>query len=91
MREKSQGWCPAVLDYNGDGKIGAYTKPDELPDPKLDRAVGGASSYGIAVSPVDGSLWFAAGVASTSTEVPGKNHPHGPRSKPAGNVPDGGL
>jgi len=70
--EKSQGWCPAILDYNGDGKIGAYTRPDEPPDPKLDRAVIGASSYGIAVSPVDGSLWFAAGVASTSTEVPGK-------------------
>jgi hypothetical protein len=70
--EKSQGWCPAILDYNADGKIGAYTKPDEPPDPKLDRAVIGASSYGIAVSPVDGSLWFAAGVASTSTEVPGK-------------------
>ncbi len=29
--EKSQGWCPAVVDYNGDGKIGAYTKGDESP------------------------------------------------------------
>jgi hypothetical protein len=70
--EKSEGWCPAILDYNGDGKIGAYTKPNEPPDPRLDRAVGGASGYGIAVNPVDGSVWYAAGVASTTTEVPGK-------------------
>jgi hypothetical protein len=70
--EKSQGWCPAILDYNGDGKIGAYTMPNEPPDPKLDRAVGGASGYGIAVNPVDGSAWYAAGVASSETQVPGK-------------------
>jgi hypothetical protein len=57
--EKSQGWCPAILDYNGDGKIGAYTMPNEPPDPTLDRAVGGASGYGIAVNPVDGSVWYA--------------------------------
>jgi hypothetical protein len=70
--EKSEGWCPAILDYNGDGRIGPYTRPDEPPDPKLDRAVSGASGYGIAVNPVDGSVWYAAGVASATTEVPGK-------------------
>jgi hypothetical protein len=57
--EKSQGWCPAVIDYNGDGKTGAYTKPNEPPDPKLDRAVSGASGYGIAINPADGSVWYA--------------------------------
>jgi hypothetical protein len=70
--EKSLGWCPAILDYNGDGKIGAYTMPNEPPDPKIDRAVGGASGYGLAVSPLDGSVWYAAGVASSETQVPGK-------------------
>jgi len=70
--EKSQGWCPVVMDYNGDGKIGAYTMPNEPSDPKLDRAVGGATGYGIAVNPLDGSVWYAAGVASSETQVPGK-------------------
>ena len=70
--EKSQGWCPAILDYNGDGKTGPYTMPSDPPDPKLDRAVAGASGYGLAVNPVDGSAWYAAGVASSETQVPGK-------------------
>ena len=71
--EKSQGWCPAVIDYNGDGKTGAYTKANEPADPKLDRAVGGANGYGLAVNPVDGSVWYAAGVFSgASAAVPGK-------------------
>ena len=70
--EKSTGWCPVIIDYNGDGKIGAYTKPNEPPNPKLDRAVAGASGYGIATNPVDGSVWYAAGVVSSTTEVPGK-------------------
>ena len=68
----TQGWCPTVVDTNGDGKI---TKPWNEPvgaeggeeggggtypniDPKLDtRVVVGA--YGIIVSPVDGSIWGA--------------------------------
>jgi hypothetical protein len=55
--EKSQGWCPAVIDYNGDGKTGAYTKPPEPPEPDLDRYIGGGTGYIIAVNPVDGSVW----------------------------------
>ena len=47
------------IDYNGDGKTGAYTKPNEPPDPKFDRAVSGASGYGIAINPADGSVWYA--------------------------------
>jgi hypothetical protein len=70
--QKSIGWCPAILDYNGDGKIGRYTKAEEPADPSLDRAVAGASGYGIAVNNLDGSVWFAAGVASSETQVPGK-------------------
>jgi hypothetical protein len=55
--EKAQGWCPPVIDYNGDGKIGAYTRAPQPPDPKLDRFVDGTRGYGIAVNPVDGSVW----------------------------------
>jgi hypothetical protein len=52
----SQGWCPAVVDTNGDGKITEWTEPDQPFDPKKDRRLK-LSCYSIAVSPVDGSLW----------------------------------
>ena len=61
----SQGWCPQVLDTNGDGTI---TKPWNEPprrgetaefDPALDtRVVGGA--YGVIVSPVDDAVWIVS-------------------------------
>jgi hypothetical protein len=72
--QQSTGWCPTVLDTNGDGKI---TKPWNEPvgggrsqeegggggrlgtfDPKLDTRVN-AGSYGIIVSPTDDSVWSA--------------------------------
>jgi hypothetical protein len=66
--QKAIGWCPAVVDYNGDGTTGAYTKPDEPIDPKLDRAIDGGNGYGFAFNPVDGSLWYAG----LSSPVPGR-------------------
>ena len=37
--EKSTGWCPAVIDTNGDGKITAgWTEPDQPVDPTKDHA-----------------------------------------------------
>ena len=76
----SQGWCPTVVDTNGDGKI---TKPWNEPkthgggneedtvtvtydnfDPKLDTRVV-VGAYGIIVSPLDGSVW------GTSEAFPG--------------------
>jgi hypothetical protein len=57
--EKSQGWCPAVIDYNGDGKIGPFTKSEEPPNPKLDREVPNPGAYGVAYNPVDGSVWYS--------------------------------
>jgi hypothetical protein len=54
--EKAQGWCPPILDYNGDGKLGAYTLPNEPPDPSLDRYIR-AGGYGVGWNPVDGSAW----------------------------------
>jgi hypothetical protein len=76
----AQGWCPTVLDTNGDGRI---TKPWNQPlgggvgqeegggggrlgkvDPKLDTRIQ-AGSYGVIVAP-DGALWAA------STDFPGR-------------------
>ena len=54
----AQGWCPLIVDYNGDGVIGEYTEIDEPVNPLLDRRVPGGA-YGIIVNPVDGSVWFA--------------------------------
>ena len=80
-KKQSTGWCPTVLDTNGDGKI---TKPWNEPvgggraqnegggggqlgkfDPKLDTRVN-AGSYGIIVSPTDDSVW------SAGTSYPGR-------------------
>jgi hypothetical protein len=58
--EKAQGWCPAVIDYNRDGKIGAYTTAPEPLDPKLDRAISSPGGDGVAYNPVDGSVWYSA-------------------------------
>jgi hypothetical protein len=79
--QASQGWCPVVLDTNGDGKI---TKPWNEPtrrgrsaegeglgpgasDPKLDTRID-VAAYGIIVNPVDGSFWGA----TDEVEVPGQ-------------------
>ncbi len=35
----SQGWIPAVLDTNGDGKITEWTEPDQPIDPKKDHRI----------------------------------------------------
>jgi hypothetical protein len=45
--EKAQGWCPAYLDSNGDGKI----------DPAVDKRIG-MNGYGISVNPLDNSIWM---------------------------------
>jgi hypothetical protein len=78
--QAATGWCPTVLDTNGDGRI---TKPWNEPmgggraqneggggaalgkfDPKLDTRVS-AGSYGIVVSP-DNSVW------ASGTSYPGR-------------------
>ena len=56
----AQGWCPTVLDTNGDGKI---TKPWNEPraeetDASLDTRVAGFG-YGIIAHPSDGSAWIS--------------------------------
>jgi streptogramin lyase len=53
--QAAQGWCPAYFDSKGDGKF----------DPKVDKTIIGFP-YGIAVNPVDRSVWYAA------VGIPGK-------------------
>jgi hypothetical protein len=62
--QASQGWCPQVVDSNGDGKITKpWNKPGET-DARRDTEVR-YNLYSIIPSPVDGSVWGA------SEEFPG--------------------
>ena len=54
--QKSQGWTPLILDTNGNGKRDEWVEPDQPVDPSKDKRVV-AAYYGVAVSPVDGSIW----------------------------------
>jgi hypothetical protein len=53
---KSQGWTPLILDTNGNGKRDEWIEPNQPADPTKDKRVV-AAFYGVAVSPVDGSVW----------------------------------
>ena len=55
----SQGWCPTVIDTNGDGKISKpWNEPrTEENDPALDTRIAGFG-YGIIASPTDDSVWI---------------------------------
>ncbi|HXF33711.1 MAG TPA: hypothetical protein VN603_04000, partial [Candidatus Acidoferrales bacterium] len=53
---KAQGWTALVLDTNGNGRRDAYVEPGQPADPSKDTRIAG-DTYGIAVSPVDGSVW----------------------------------
>ena len=55
----SQGWCPTVIDTNGDGKISKpWNEPGaEENDPALDTRIAGFG-YGIIASPADDSVWI---------------------------------
>jgi hypothetical protein len=65
--EASQGWCPAVLDTNGDGRITEWTEPQEAIDPVKDHRIE-FGCYSISVSPLDGSLW-CSGVGPGDTKL----------------------
>ena len=57
--EASQGWCPAVLDTNGDGKITEWTEPDQPIDPTKDHRIA-LGCYAIGVQP-EGTVWCSPG------------------------------
>ncbi len=66
--EQSQGWCPAVVDTNGDGKISAgWTQPNQPVDPTKDHRIQ-FGCYSLAVNPKDGSLW-CSGIGSGDTSL----------------------
>lgn len=54
--EKSQGWTALILDTNGNGTRDEYVEPNQPLDPTRDKRIA-AAFYGVAVSPVDGSIW----------------------------------
>jgi len=57
--EAAQGWCPTVVDTNGDGRITRPWNTGNGPrDPNLDTQFTGFA-YGIVVNPVDNSVWVA--------------------------------
>ena len=58
--QAAQGWCPAVLDTNGDDQITEWTEPDQPVDLTKDRRIQ-FGCYSISVNPVDGSIWCGGG------------------------------
>ena len=73
----AQGWCPAVVDTNGDGLITpGWTEPDEPVDPTRDHRIT-FGCYAIGVSPTDGSAWCSA----SSVIQFGPSEPGGPNNK----------
>ena len=59
--QKAQGWCPIIVDTNGDGRITEWVgRGDEL-DPTKDKELG-AGWYGIVPDPTaDNVVWAASG------------------------------
>ncbi len=57
--QASQGWCPTVIDTNGDGRITRpWNEPGEQVDPARDTRIAGFA-YGIIANPVDDTAWVA--------------------------------
>jgi hypothetical protein len=54
----TQGWCPTVIDTNGDGRITRPWNTGNASDPSRDTQMTGFA-YGIIANPVDGSIWIA--------------------------------
>ena len=56
--ETSQGWCPTVVDTNGDGRVTKpWNEPGAAANASLDTRVE-VGAYGVIVSPVDGAVWI---------------------------------
>ena len=85
----AQGWCPTVLDTNGDGKITKpWNEPPERPDvtrpgsvrvtdPTRDTRFRGFN-YGVIPHPTDGSVWVTKPSPTPGSLVritPGDNPP----------------
>ena len=70
--QAAQGWCPTVIDTNGDGAITRpWNEPREPVDPARDTRLDGFA-YGIIPNPVDGSIWITRGsMSGPRTDFPG--------------------
>ena len=73
--EQAVGWCPTIIDTNGDGKIGEVGNPDgnlmDSPDPSKDTLIFGFL-YGLGINPVDDSAWYVRFFQGPeATHVPG--------------------
>ncbi|MCL2452818.1 MAG: carboxypeptidase regulatory-like domain-containing protein, partial [Alphaproteobacteria bacterium] len=67
---KAQGWTALILDTNGNGRRDDYVEPGQPVDPAKDKRIN-AAFYGIAPSPVDGTIWgsvvgYPGGIARIS-------------------------
>ena len=59
--EAAQGWCPLIVDTNGDGRITEWVGRAGDVDPALDKEMGGGW-YGIVPDPTaDSVVWAASG------------------------------
>jgi len=59
--EAAQGWCPLIVDTNGDGRITEWVGRAGDLDPALDKEMGGGW-YGIVPDPtVESVVWAASG------------------------------
>ncbi len=80
---KAEGWCPQVLDTNGDGKITPdrtqWNEPEKPADPAKDTRIKGAGGYGMDAHPKDGSMWYGRNSPSVPSAIirfsPGNNPP----------------
>jgi len=94
--QRAQGWAPLVLDTNGNGKQDAWVGPEDPVDPAKDKRID-ASFYGIAVSPVDGTVWGNTNAfpGAAVRVVPGPNPPYTTLTEiyevPYGRVPGAGY
>jgi hypothetical protein len=58
--QATQGWCPQIVDSNGDGKITKpWNRPGEAQNARRDTEVR-HNLYSVIPSPVDGSVWGAS-------------------------------
>jgi hypothetical protein len=55
----SQGWCPGIIDSNGNGKIDpGWTEPNDPVDPTKDHRIT-FGAYSITINAKDGALWVS--------------------------------
>ena len=93
--QKAQGWAPYVIDTNGNGKRDAVRRAQSADRSHQGQANQGGS-YGVIISPVDGSIWQSVPGAiylseAKSERPPGSHHSDRAGLEPAADHADGIL